>query len=177
MRAAPLGALALLASLGVARAAPSPPALAFPLACQIGRSCEVQHYVDRDAGPGVRDYKCSARTYDKHNGIDIRLLDMTAQRAGVDVLAAAPGRVARLRDGVADVSIRAPGAPSVAGQECGNQKNREAGSRQSGWPAVLAADRSRRREEAEGPRIHVVRLLTSAATDHRALNRLVKIGS
>ena len=120
MRAAPLGALALLASLGIARAAPPPPALAFPLACQIGRTCEVQHYVDRDAGPGVRDYKCGARTYDKHNGIDIRLLDMTAQRAGVDVLAAAPGRVARLRDGVADISIRAPGAPSVAGQECGN---------------------------------------------------------
>jgi pyruvate/2-oxoglutarate dehydrogenase complex dihydrolipoamide acyltransferase (E2) component len=36
------------------------------------------------------------------------------------VLAAAAGRVARLRDGVQDISIRAPGAPSVAGQECGN---------------------------------------------------------
>jgi hypothetical protein len=45
---------------------------------------------------------------------------MVAQRRGVNVLAAAPGRVVRLRDGVADISIRAPGAPSVANQECGN---------------------------------------------------------
>jgi len=123
LRPSILLALALIGACAApvaSRAAPAPPTLAFPLACQIGRSCEVQHYVDRDAGPGVRDYKCGARTYDKHNGIDFRLLDMAAQRAGVDVLAAASGRVARLRDGVADISIRAPGAPSVAGQECGN---------------------------------------------------------
>jgi hypothetical protein len=112
--------LILLASLGAARAAPEAPRFGFPMACQIGRSCEIQHYVDRDPGPGVKDYKCGRRTYDKHSGIDIRLLDMAAQRAGVDVLAAAPGRVARLRDGVADISIRATGAPSVKGQECGN---------------------------------------------------------
>ena len=121
MRTVLLAALTLAATLGVARAASAaPPALAFPLACQIGRTCEVQHYVDRDPGPGVRDYKCGRRTYEAHNGIDIRLLDMAAQRAGVAVLAAAPGRVARLRDGVRDISIRAPGAPSVVGQQCGN---------------------------------------------------------
>src|SRR6185295_19509977 len=109
MKALHLAAFVLLASGipgPVTQAAPEPPRLAFPLACEIGRTCEVQHYVDRDPGPGVRDYRCGRRTYDKHNGIDIRLLDMAAQRAGVDVLAAAPGRVARLRDGVADISIR-----------------------------------------------------------------------
>ena len=122
MRAASLAALVLLSGLGAARAAsPSAtPAFALPLACQIGRTCEVQHYVDRDPGPAVRDYRCGRRSYNGHDGIDIRVLDMTAQRAGVEVLAAAPGRVARLRDGVADVSIKAPGAPSVKGQECGN---------------------------------------------------------
>jgi murein DD-endopeptidase MepM/ murein hydrolase activator NlpD len=124
MRAAPLAALVVLSSLGAARAAPETsaarPAFGFPLACQIGRTCEVQHYVDRDPGPAVRDYKCGRRSYNGHNGVDIRILDMAAQRAGVAVLAAAPGRVARLRDGVADISIHAPGAPSVAGQECGN---------------------------------------------------------
>lgn len=120
MRAVLLGAVAGLAGVTVAHAAPEAPVLGLPLACQVGRTCEVQHYVDRDPGPGVRDYRCARRTYDKHNGVDIRLLDMAAQRAGVDVLAAAPGRVARLRDGVADISIRTPGAPSVAGQECGN---------------------------------------------------------
>ena len=120
MRTILLAALAFTASLGVARAASGPPALAFPLACQIGRTCEIQHYVDRDPGPGVRDYKCGRRTYQAHNGVDIRLLDMAAERAGVAVLAAAPGRVARLRDGVRDISIRTPGAPPVAGQQCGN---------------------------------------------------------
>lgn len=98
----------------------SPPALSFPLACTPGRTCEVQHYVDQDPGPGVLDYRCGPQTYDKHSGVDIRLPDMAAQRRGVDVLAAAPGRVARLRDGIADISIRAAGAPSVADLECGN---------------------------------------------------------
>ena len=113
-----LGLIFALAGLDAAQAAP--PSFVLPLACVIGKSCEVQHYVDRDPGPAALDYRCGHRTYQGHSGIDIRLLDMAAQRAGVDVLAAAPGRVARLRDGVQDISIRAPGAPSVAGQECGN---------------------------------------------------------
>jgi len=100
--------------------AAGPPALSFPLACELGRTCEIQHYVDRDPGPGTRDYRCGLQTYDKHTGIDIRIPDMAAQRRGVAVLAAAAGRVTRLRDGVADISIRATGAPSVANQECGN---------------------------------------------------------
>jgi Peptidase family M23 len=100
--------------------APERPALSFPLACELGRTCEIQHYVDRDPGPATRDYRCGLQTYDKHTGIDIRVLDMAAQRRGVAVLAAAAGKVTRLRDGVQDISIRAPGAPSVANQECGN---------------------------------------------------------
>jgi hypothetical protein len=121
MKAAVLTALAASALLAPAAAtAPERPSLAFPLACEIGRTCEVQHYVDRDPGPGTKDYRCGPKTYNTHNGIDIRLPDMAAQRAGVAVLAAAPGRVTRMRDGVADISIRAPGAPSVANTECGN---------------------------------------------------------
>lgn len=96
------------------------PRLALPIACVVGQSCEVQNYVDRDPGPGARDYRCAAQTYQAHGGVDIRLLDMAAQRAGVNVLAAAPGRVARLRDGVADISVKAAGAPALNGQDCGN---------------------------------------------------------
>ena len=81
----------------------------------------MQHYVDRDPGAGVLDYRCGHRTTDQHDGIDIRLPDMAAQKAGVDVLAAAAGRVIAVRDGVQDISIRAPGAPSVAGHQCGNR--------------------------------------------------------
>jgi len=123
-----LCALAVTAALAPAAAlraqapaATEAPTLALPLACEIGLTCEVQHYVDRDPGPGVLDYRCGARTNDKHDGIDFRLSDMALQRAGVDVLAAAAGRVIAVRDGVQDISIRAPGAPSVAGHECGNR--------------------------------------------------------
>ena len=123
MRITPL-LLAAIAGVGLTpstgRSAPEAPRLGFPLGCVIGKSCEVQHYVDRDPGPGVRDYQCRLESYQSHSGIDIRLLDMAQQRRGVAVLAAAPGRVARLRDGVADISVRAPGAPPLNGQDCGN---------------------------------------------------------
>ena len=115
---------------GAQAAAPAPaPKLALPLACEIGRTCEIQHYVDRDPGPGVLDYRCGHRTNDKHDGVDIRLPDMAAQRTGVDVLAAAAGRVVAVRDGVPDISIRAPDAPSVAGHECGNRVALQLGNR------------------------------------------------
>jgi hypothetical protein len=136
MRLARFAALLVLAAASPATAlwaqapAPAPaPKLAFPLACEIGRTCEIQHYVDRDPGPGVLDYRCGHRTNDKHDGIDFRLPDMAAQRAGVDVLAAAAGRVVAVRDGVPDISIRAPGAPSVAGHECGNRVAIQLGNR------------------------------------------------
>jgi hypothetical protein len=113
-------AAGLLAPAAATRAAPEGPKLDLPLACQVGRTCEVQHYVDRDAGAGALDYRCGRRTYDGHNGVDIRLLDLAQQRRGVDVLAAAAGRVARLRDTMADVSVRDAAAPKVEGVECGN---------------------------------------------------------
>ena len=68
-----------------------PPVFSLPLACTLGQTCEVQHYVDRDPGPGVRDYRCGPQSYQGHDGIDFRLPDMAAQRRGVDVLAAAAG--------------------------------------------------------------------------------------
>ena len=115
-----LGALAGFAAFAAQGAVPAGPRLAFPVACVLGRTCEIQHYVDRDPGPGVRDYRCATQTDQAHNGIDIRVPDMMAQRRGVDVLASAAGTVARVRDGVADISVRAPGASPVANQECGN---------------------------------------------------------
>ncbi len=119
-----------LTPLSTAAALPGSPKLDFPLACVIGRTCEIQHYVDRDPGPGVRDYRCGVQTYQAHNGVDIRVPDMIAQRRGVDVLAAAAGRVARVRDGVADISVRTPGVPSVTNQACGNAVVIDHGS---GW--------------------------------------------
>ena len=121
-RIAPLAlvALATLAPPALTQATTTGPRLDFPLACVPGKTCEIQHYVDRDPGPGVRDYRCGVQTYQGHSGIDIRVPDMAAQKRGVEVLAAAAGKVVRLRDGVADISIRTEGAPPVANQECGN---------------------------------------------------------
>ncbi|WP_337186760.1 M23 family metallopeptidase [Phenylobacterium sp.] len=124
-----LGASAALTTPATAQApgarTPGPqasgaPPLTFPVACQPGRTCEIQHYVDRDPGPGVRDHRCGTMTYEGHNGVDIRLPDLAAQRRGVVVLAAAAGRVRAVRDGKPDISVKAAGAPSVAGEECGN---------------------------------------------------------
>ena len=91
-----------------------------PLACDGGRTCVVQNYVDTDPGPGAKDYRCGGQTYQGHNGVDFRIPDMAAQKRGVQVLAAADGVVLRLRNTAQDISIRATGAPSVTGQECGN---------------------------------------------------------
>lgn len=99
---------------------PKGPRLVFPLDCRVGVTCELQNNVDRDPGPNAEDYRCGRQTYQAHTGVDIRLTDLRAQRAGVNVLAAAAGRVTRLRDGVVDISIKASGASLVAGQECGN---------------------------------------------------------
>lgn len=91
-----------------------------PLDCEIGRTCFVQNYVDSDPSPNAKDFTCGSRSYEKHNGTDFRVLSMADQRRGVAVLAAAPGKVTRVRDGVEDVSVRERSIAAVAGQECGN---------------------------------------------------------
>jgi murein DD-endopeptidase MepM/ murein hydrolase activator NlpD len=113
-------ATALLGAPLVGASPAEGPALSVPIACEMGRVCQVQSYFDRDAGPAAKDYRCGLRTYDGHGGVDFRVPDMAAQRRGVDVLAAADGRVSRLRDGAPDVSMREAGAPAVEGRECGN---------------------------------------------------------
>jgi murein DD-endopeptidase MepM/ murein hydrolase activator NlpD len=124
-RAVPLtGRLAGVLLLLLASPAPAKAretfALALPVKCQLGVTCFVQNYVDHDPSSQVRDFMCSGRTYDGHDGTDIRIPDIQAQQGNVDVLATAPGRVAAIRDGVEDISIRVTGKAAVAGKECGN---------------------------------------------------------
>lgn len=94
--------------------------LEVPIACEVGKECFVQNYVDH--GPGIMavDYNCGTLTYDDHKGTDIRLKNILAMQKGVNVLAAAPGMVQALRDGVMDVSFREGGPGSVKARECGN---------------------------------------------------------
>lgn len=112
--------LTLLAALAAGGAEAAPPTLETPVDCRIGPECFVQNYPDRDSGPGRRDFACGALTYDQHRGVDFRIGDLGNMRRGVAVTAAAAGVTARVRDGMADVSIRAPGAPDIAGREGGN---------------------------------------------------------
>jgi peptidase M23-like protein len=120
-------ALALVSAGAVAQA---PPAFVLPLRCELGKTCIVQNYVDRDPGPGARDYHCGSLTYDGHKGTDIRVIDGEALRRGVSVLAAADGRVRAVRDGMPDVSVRALKQGAVAGREAGNSVAIEHGG---GW--------------------------------------------
>lgn len=95
-------------------------ALGWPVACQVGETCEVQHYVDHGGGAAAKDYRCGTVTYKGHNGTDIRVLTMADERKGVKVLAAAPGKVLRARDGMADVSVAVIGHDAIKDRDCGN---------------------------------------------------------
>ena len=88
--------------------------LTWPVDCTLGQSCHIQQYPDHDAGPGATDFTCGPLSYDGHDGTDIALATRAAMATGVNVLAAAPGTVRGIRDGVADF------APVVEGRECGN---------------------------------------------------------
>jgi hypothetical protein len=91
-----------------------------PVACTLGTDCHVQNYVDRDPGPGTADVGCGNLTYNGHDGTDFALSSLAAMQAGVDVLAAAPGTVRGIRDGMPDISISDPAAPPLEGRDCGN---------------------------------------------------------
>ncbi len=88
--------------------------LAWPADCVLGDTCHIQQYVDHDPGPAATDYTCGPLSYDGHDGTDIALADRAEMAAGVAVLAAAPGVVKGIRDGIADF------VPKVDGKECGN---------------------------------------------------------
>jgi murein DD-endopeptidase MepM/ murein hydrolase activator NlpD len=111
---------AAFAAFSLAPALAAPPELEVPIACEVGRTCFIQNYVEHKTPAGSRDHACGSRTYHDHNGTDFRLTDMQAQRRGVNVVAAADGIVARLRDGVADISVRDGSLDAVKNINCGN---------------------------------------------------------
>ncbi|WP_407520762.1 M23 family metallopeptidase [Methylobacterium oryzisoli] len=121
LRSALLLTLLLALSWCPAAALAEPFRLRLPLACEPGRTCFVQHYVDHDPSAGARDHTCGSRTYDGHDGTDFRLATRAlAAREPGTVLAAAGGRVLRTRNDAEDRSLREVGRAAVAGRECGN---------------------------------------------------------
>ena len=132
MRRARFAILLTLAS-AAAPAAADPLSLSLPIACTLGQTCYIEDYVDADPGPGQRDYTCGLKSRDGHRGTDIALLSFEAMQAGVDVLAAAPGTVAAIRDGMPDRAITPETRPDIEGRECGNAVRIDHGG---GWQTL-----------------------------------------
>lgn len=113
-------ALTCLALTVPATSALAEPRLALPINCTPGDTCYIQNYMDRDPGPEARDYTCAGLTYDGHKGTDFGLPSITAMRAGVEVLAAAPGRVMGVRNGMIDKVYTPDEDERINGRDCGN---------------------------------------------------------
>lgn len=60
------------------------------------------NYFDQAGGASFQDYRCGPKSYDGHLGLDIVLPDFRTMDEGVDVVAAAPGRVVDTHDGEFD---------------------------------------------------------------------------
>jgi hypothetical protein len=118
-----LAALAGKSAYGADKAEDTPPPIPVfevPVHCDMRETCFIQNYVDTEPGLGARDLTCGPLTYDGHDGIDIRIPGPQAMAAGIAVIAAAPGIVRAVRDGMVDISISKTGAQAVAGREAGN---------------------------------------------------------
>ncbi len=85
---------------------PQTPRFAQPIDCQLGQDCFILLYPDRDPSPNAVDFGCGRQTYDDHKGTDFAIPDEQAMARGVSVVAAAPGKVLRVRDGVVDKRIQ-----------------------------------------------------------------------
>lgn len=111
---------AVLLLVPLTAAAEERPQLSLPLLCEPHKTCFIQSYVDDDPGPAAKDYACGSATYEKHNGIDFRLLSAEAAKANVAVVASADGKVKATRDGMTDAFLRTIKAEDIKGRECGN---------------------------------------------------------
>ena len=114
-----VSAIALLLVLATG-AANQGPRFGLPLQCPLGQNCFVLLYSDRDPSPNEVDFGCGRMTYDGHTGTDFAIPDERVMAQGVPAIAAADGKVLRVRDGVEDRQSTGLGDPNVKGKECGN---------------------------------------------------------
>ncbi|WP_439817042.1 M23 family metallopeptidase [Zavarzinia sp. CC-PAN008] len=100
---------------GAGHAADATVQLRFPLACPIGPDCGIDAYVDVDPGPSARDYTCGALTENGQAATTFRT-DPALVAKGLAVLAAAPGTILSVREGMIDGTSTA----LIEGRACGN---------------------------------------------------------
>ena len=91
-----------------------------PMNCDDPLACVVQNHVDVDPSPKAVDNAGGARTYDGHQGVDFRILDLPTMLEGVPVVAIADGEVTGVRDGEYDGAWLAQGREAVGNRDCGN---------------------------------------------------------
>lgn len=91
-----------------------------PVDCDLGETCYIQQYMDRNPGPGFSDYRCRNLSYDGHKGTDFAVPTLADMEAGVAVLAAADGRVRGFRNTMPDTGYSDETGADIAGKECGN---------------------------------------------------------
>jgi len=78
-----------------------------PIDCTLGADFFIEDYVDTNPfEKKPQDHRCDLNTHDGHTGNDFALIDFASVEQGVDVLAAAPDRVFRLRDSLPDNRLR-----------------------------------------------------------------------
>lgn len=95
-------------------------ALELPVSCELNKVCSIQLFYDHDPGPGRMDYACGRLTNDGHRETSFRVPDLPTMEQGIPVVAAAPGVVEGLRDGMRDVSVREIGQETLRGNYAGN---------------------------------------------------------
>ena len=96
------------------------PRFSIPIDCKFGENCDVILFVDHKRGSGWRDFRCGNLSYDTHNGTDIRIRSIDLMLRGVDVMAAAPGRITYIRRGMPDISYKAVGREVINRRGYGN---------------------------------------------------------
>ena len=95
--------------------------LDIPIECNLGQDCFILHYVDIDPTEVAVDFSCGRQTYDGHKGTDFGIADLKIMAQGIPVVAAAPGTVLRIRDGIPDRLVDNQNKKqAVVNQECGN---------------------------------------------------------
>jgi murein DD-endopeptidase MepM/ murein hydrolase activator NlpD len=94
--------------------------LTLPIDCEIGIDCYPMSFVNAGPTSDPRDYACGSLTYSEHRGTDFRVIDMAQMEMGVDVIAAAPGIVAEVRDGMPDANFKLFGRSAVTDRGRGN---------------------------------------------------------
>ena len=79
------------------------PSFILPVECKLDEDCWLVNYVDVNPEENIaEDFRCGPKSFDTHKGTDIGLRSRAEMRKGVNVLAAADGKILRFRDGEPD---------------------------------------------------------------------------